>query len=695
MAELPIFPTARLEEALERLGGVGASPVTLGPVAADAGAAELQRWLYAAAAGRGLEVEPLRAYGGELESALRTSAPALVAIHVGHLAVVRVRRRRVTLLVPDGGKRDVDLDDVCAALRALWEHRYRLRSIDGPLREARLTARRRARAADAFVRCQLELRRIEVGWSVRIAASSSVVRQLARTGFTATLAKVVGALFLVPTATVLAWALLGRGLLDGTLDRGWLVAWGIALATVSAARVLSGFWQDSAAIALGAIIKKRLLLGALRIEPNATKREGLGLTMGRVLESNSVEDLSLAGGFLGVSGFVELLAALVVLFGVRVSVGAVFAGFVAVVALIAALYYRRMKRWTFTRVPLTHALIERLVGARTRSVQESPENWHHDEDRLLSAYADESRGYDRFTTLTDVVMRRGALLIGIATLTPLFVAGAAPATLWIGLGGVLLAQQAMVRLATGLPPLVGALVAWRSARPLFAAARRCEDRPTAAGLAGAMREVTVGASLLRAHNVQFGFDPHRQPVLRELALEVRVGDRVLVEGGSGSGKSTLASLIAGIHSPQAGLMMLSGLDRGTLGAAGWRKRVAAAPQYHENYIFQGPLAFNLLLGREWPPSVEDLAEAEAVCRELGFGPLLARMPSGIMQPVGPAGWRLSHGEQSRIFIARALLQRGELVVLDESFAALDPETLQLTMRCVERRARTLMLVAHP
>jgi ABC-type multidrug transport system fused ATPase/permease subunit len=63
--------------------------------------------------------------------------------------------------------------------------------------------------------------------------------------------------------------------------------------------------------------------------------------------------------------------------------------------------------------------------------------------------------------------------------------------------------------------------------------------------------------------------------------------------------------------------------------------------------------------------------------------------------VGESGWRLSHGERSRLFIARALLQRAEVVILDESFAALDPETLEKALRCVLKRAPTLLVIAHP
>ena len=71
------------------------------------------------------------------------------------------------------------------------------------------------------------------------------------------------------------------------------------------------------------------------------------------------------------------------------------------------------------------------------------------------------------------------------------------------------------------------------------------------------------------------------------------------------------------------------------------------------------------------------------------------MPSGLHQIVGETGWQLSHGERSRLFIARALLQRSDLVILDESLAALDPETLNRILPTILRRAPSLMVIAHP
>ena len=142
-------------------------------------------------------------------------------------------------------------------------------------------------------------------------------------------------------------------------------------------------------------------------------------------------------------------------------------------------------------------------------------------------------------------------------------------------------------------------------------------------------------------------------------------------------------------------LLLHGLDAHTLGNETWRRRVVAAPQFHDNHVLTGTFAFNLLCGRRWPPRPEDLQEAEALCRELGLGELLDRMPAGLLQMVGETGWQLSHGEQNRLYMARALLQQAEVVVLDESFAALDPVNLRRAWQCVQRRAPTLLVIAHP
>jgi ABC-type transport system involved in cytochrome bd biosynthesis fused ATPase/permease subunit len=100
------------------------------------------------------------------------------------------------------------------------------------------------------------------------------------------------------------------------------------------------------------------------------------------------------------------------------------------------------------------------------------------------------------------------------------------------------------------------------------------------------------------------------------------------------------------------------------------------------------------MGRRWPPAPEDVALAEEVCRDVGLGEVLDKMPARLEQMLGESGWQLSHGERTRLFVARALLQGAEVVILDESLAALDPDNIRLVLDGTLRHAPTLVLLAH-
>jgi ATP-binding cassette, subfamily B, bacterial len=365
---------------------------------------------------------------------------------------------------------------------------------------------------------------------------------------------------------------------------------------------------------------------------------------------------------------------------------ALFLGWVALAGGIAWRLALARSRWTDARLAMTHRLIEQMTGHRTRLAQEPSEGRHVQEDEALAAYHAVSARMDRWGVGLNSLAPNGWLLAGVAALMPAF-SGSVPATsLAVALGGVLLAYQALRSALAGASNLIGAGVSWRAAAPLFRAATAMEPEDTVEG--------TLGRTVLDASDVTFRYRQDGPMVLNGVDLRMERGDRALLEGASGRGKSTLVSILCGLREPVSGLLTSGGLDRASIGARQWRKKVAAAPQFHENHIVTGTLAFNLLMGRTWPPSPEDMDEAAQVCRELGLGDLLERMPAGIQQIVGDTGWQLSQGERSRVFLARALLQKSELTILDESFAALDPENLRLAMECSIRRAATLLVVAH-
>ena len=560
---------------------------------------------------------------------------------------------------------------------------------------------RQERAWQAILGERLSAERIGGCWLLRLPAGTHFWHQMRHTRLPQRLLVLVGAHAMQYVLWLLSWWVVGQGALQGRLDRGWLMAWVLLLLTLVPLRLLVTWTQGWFAIGAGLLLKRRLLAGALRLAPEEIRQQGAGQLLGRVIESEAVEALALSGGILGLVAGLELSLAAVVL-GAGAGGGyqaLLLLGWLGLTGLIGWRYVRRRRHWTAARLELTHDLVEHMVGHRTRLAQETPAHWHDGEAQALARYLELARVMDRTAAWLMALVPRGWLLLGLLGLAPAFLTGrGSPAALAVGLGGVLLAYEAFRKLATGLWHVAGAAIAWQQAAPLFHAAARPEvaTPPTLARVLGGGGVGAGGAvPVLEAHDLVFRYRDRGEPVLRGCSLRICPGDRLLLEGPSGGGKSTLAALLNGLRRPESGLMLLGGCDLQTLGSEGWRQRVVAAPQFHDNHVFAGTFAFNLLMGRRWPPRPEDIGEAEALCHELGLEELLERMPAGLLQMVGDTGWRLSHGEQSRLYLARALLQGADVVVLDESFAALDPETLRQSLRCVLARAATLLVIAHP
>jgi ATP-binding cassette subfamily B protein len=489
---------------------------------------------------------------------------------------------------------------------------------------------------------------------------------------------------------LLSWAVLGSQSLAGHMDRGWLFGWCLLVASFVACRVLGAWYQGRIAIGVGGLLKRRLLAGVLRLEPAEIGHLGIGGFLAQTFEADAVETLAIGGGITSVLATVDLLLSGVVLARLAILLAAWF----GLALFLAWRFLRQYERWTTSRVALTQDLVESMVGHRTRLVQEPFETWHKAEDPALHRYYGLSRSVDRFGPLWIAFIPRGWLLSGLLFVGWNIVRGqSSSGQTAVLLGGILLAWTAFDRFVFSLSDIAAAYVSWKRIGYLFKAASRPE-------LLGSVMAAKVGedddtGSLLEVDRLSFRHRPAGPAILDGCSLNVRSGDRILLEGPSGGGKTTFASLLAGARQAESGLLLARGLDRQTLGCDGWRKHVMLVPQFHENHIFTETFAFNLLCGRNWPPSAEDMKEAEDVCRGLGLGGVIDRMPNGLAQMIGDGGWQLSHGERSRVFIARALLQDPSLLILDESFGALDPENLHMALSFTVERAQTLMVIAHP
>jgi ATP-binding cassette subfamily B protein len=682
MANLPdswLWPSSRLGEALSLLTHVPGSPNPQSPIP--------DWWIESAAQTLGFEAQPAETSYSEFERQLHRMGPALIAIGPAFLALLPGS----LLLTPDLTKVRVDPAVIRSALCADVEAPI-LREIQETLDRAQIPPSKQARARDVILRQRLSSKRIRGIWLLRLPPGANFREQLRHAHIPRRLLALAGAHTIQYLLWILAWYIVGSNVLWGGADRGWLIPWALLLLTLVPLRVLITRLQGWAAIGAGALLKQRLFFGSLRLDPDSLRHQGAGQLLGRVLESEAVEALALSGGFLALVALVEIVVAIFVLAAGAGGLlqSALLFIWLLVAAALAWKYFERNRDWTDVRRAMTHDLVESMAGHRTRLAQLSSDRWHAGEDEALEKYLRSSKAMDRSTARLIALVPRGWLVLGLLGLAPAFLYGdASPARIAIAVGGTLLAYRAWRRLTAGAWQLAGAAVAWQRTSILFRAATRQE-------LPGALDVVASKTSplVVDARELVFRHSQRAEPVLQGANLEIARGERLVLEGASGGGKSTLVSLLAGVREPDSGRVLIDGFDRPTLGAAEWRRRLAAAPQFHENHVLAETFAFNLFLGRPAVLTPADFEEARAICDELGLSDLLDRMPAGMLQMVGETGWQLSHGERSRLYIARALLQDAELVVLDESFAALDPENLKRAVECVVKRARSLLVIAH-
>ena len=711
-------------------------------------------WIEALASGHELEVEAITAAYGELDVLVGRVGPAMLRVWAGPpeaepeeasgtgppstrpsatpedgwVLVLGAESSfsvpKIRILTPDGSVRSLAVRDLVTRLKAPIDARHRGQT-EALLVRAQVPAVRRGRAVEALLVQRLAETPMAVGYMVRSAPEANFHQRLSRLGVFRRLTGLMALHGLQYALWLMSWWLIGRAALSGTLAAGWMVAWVLLLLSLVPLRMGTAWLMGSLSIRVGSELKRRLLHGALNLDRDAMRAEGAGGSLGRVIEAEAVESLAIGGGLTTLTALIELPFALWVL-----SQG--LSGGWLVVVLTAVLFYAvwagwryrgALEIWTERRLTMTHGLVEKMAGHRTRLAQELDRHLHRGEDLELKDYLQHLEGLDR-AIVRLLLLPRSWMLLALLWMAPAFIAGQGSAgSLAVAIGGILLVQGVLGSLTGGLSTLGAAWISWARVEPLFRAGGEAKERglpqlaletsPATSAATGPSctpsepaepaepEEATSAAApaaapvIIHAKGLAYSYAARSRPVLTDGDMTIRAGDRLLVEGPSGGGKSTLAALLVGLRQPDAGTLSLHGVDRRSLGLEAWRRRVVLVPQFHDNHVLTETFAFNLLMGRGWPAVPDDFREAWMVCRELGLGDLLARMPGGLQQMVGETGWQLSHGERSRLFLARALLQDADLLILDESFAALDPENLQLARDCARRRGRTILVIAHP
>ncbi|MEX0589328.1 MAG: ABC transporter ATP-binding protein [Cyanobium sp.] len=209
---------------------------------------------------------------------------------------------------------------------------------------------------------------------------------------------------------------------------------------------------------------------------------------------------------------------------------------------------------------------------------------------------------------------------------------------------------------------------------------------SAAAIASGSERSSAGEVIFE--NVCFAYRDN-DPILTNLSFRIAPGEHVALVGPTGSGKTTVIRLLCRLYEPQAGRILLDGIDIRQLPIPTLRQRLGVVLQ--DTFLFSGNVADNLRL--DAPISSDDL---QKLCGDLGLSPLLRRLPDGLATELRERGGNLSSGERQLLSVARVAIRDPSVLVMDEATAFMDPSTEATLQRDLSRllQQRTAIVIAH-
>ncbi len=292
-----------------------------------------------------------------------------------------------------------------------------------------------------------------------------------------------------------------------------------------------------------------------------------------------------------------------------------------------------------------------------------------------------------------------ALLTAIGTM---LVMGAITLVLWLGAHAVLSGEmtggqlgQFLLYAGFVMSAAAALIEQWgevqRAAGAMERLAELLEARSAIAAPASPAAFPVPSRGAIRFQDLRFHY-PSRPDTaaLDAFTLDIQPGETVAFVGPSGAGKSTTFQLALRFYDPQAGHILLDGVDIATADPVALRSRIGLVPQ--DTVLFGTSARENIRYGR---PDASD-AEIEAAARAAAADEFIRALPQGYDTFLGERGTRLSGGQRQRIAIARAILKDPPLLLLDEATSALDAESERLVQEALERlmATRTTLIIAH-
>jgi len=279
-----------------------------------------------------------------------------------------------------------------------------------------------------------------------------------------------------------------------------------------------------------------------------------------------------------------------------------------------------------------------------------------------------------------------AMLIGLNTVLIIMFGAIQVAGNAMTLGQLIAVTMIASRAIAPVGQIAGLLIRWEQTKIALHALDKVMASPTDGGAGDLHMPGLRGEIELR--DVHFAY-PDNPPLLKGLNLRIAPGEKVGFIGRIGSGKSTLLRLLLNIYAPEQGAVLVDGVSVAQMDPLSLRRQIGYVPQ--DLTLFHGDIKENILIGTS---QVDDTRLMEAV-RLACLEETLTQLPRGLATQVGERGERLSGGQRQSVAIARALVQRPRILLLDEPSSMMDPATEQMLIHNLRgMRDTTLLLVTH-